>query len=194
MPIGQALSIQTNQVAATQPSARRAREHRSDNGATILPTSEYFVGLLRKVNRPDLVLQLLERASGTSFPELNALADAAKGKLPVESRRSIFHTVAKLAASVRHTIERAAERIMLLEDEYGAQAVQSLLDDECAPALPKVDRARLGYVIDYADLHFGEFRPFLIFNLADAAITIGVLMLLARALFVRDDSPETETK
>ena len=132
MPIGQALSIQTNQVAATQPSARRAREHRSDNGATILPTSEYFVGLLRKVNRPDLVLQLLERASGTSFPELNALADAAKGKLPVESRRSIFHTVAKLAASVRHTIERAAERIMLLEDEYGAQAVQSLLDDERA--------------------------------------------------------------
>ncbi|HMT45470.1 MAG TPA: signal peptidase II, partial [Chakrabartia sp.] len=57
-----------------------------------------------------------------------------------------------------------------------------------------VDRARLGYVIDYADLHFGDFRPFLIFNLADAAITIGVLMLLARALFVRDDSPETETK
>lgn len=57
-----------------------------------------------------------------------------------------------------------------------------------------VDRARLGYVIDYADLHFGDFRPFLIFNLADAAITIGVLILLARALFVRDDSPETETK
>lgn len=132
MPIGQALSIQTNQVAATQPSARRAREHRSDNGATILPTSEYFVGLLRKVNRPDLVLQLLERASGTSFPELKTLADAAKGKLPVESRMSIFHAVAKLAASVRHTIERAAERIMLLEDEYGAQAVQSLLDDERA--------------------------------------------------------------
>ena len=46
-----------------------------------------------------------------------------------------------------------------------------------------VDRARLGYVIDYADLHFGQWRPFYIFNLADAAITIGVVILLVRALF-----------
>jgi signal peptidase II len=43
------------------------------------------------------------------------------------------------------------------------------------------DRAALGYVVDYADLHFGAFRPFLIFNLADAAITIGVLIILARS-------------
>lgn len=50
-----------------------------------------------------------------------------------------------------------------------------------------LDRARLGYVIDYADLHFGDFRPFLIFNLADAMITIGVLILLARALFIGED-------
>ncbi|MEP6010619.1 MAG: signal peptidase II, partial [Parasphingorhabdus sp.] len=43
-----------------------------------------------------------------------------------------------------------------------------------------IDRARLGYVADFADLHIGEFRPFLIFNLADAAISIGVVILLAR--------------
>ena len=49
-----------------------------------------------------------------------------------------------------------------------------------------IDRARLGYVVDYADLHFGEFRPFLVFNVADAAITIGVLLLLVRALLMRD--------
>ena len=48
------------------------------------------------------------------------------------------------------------------------------------------DRYELGYVIDYADLHFGDFRPFLIFNVADAAITIGVLIILARAFFMRD--------
>lgn len=48
------------------------------------------------------------------------------------------------------------------------------------------DRYELGYVIDYADLHFGEWRPFLIFNVADAAITIGVVIILARALFLRD--------
>lgn len=52
------------------------------------------------------------------------------------------------------------------------------------------DRVQLGYVIDYADLHFGEFRPFFIFNLADAAISIGVAIMLARALFVRDNSAQ----
>ncbi len=50
------------------------------------------------------------------------------------------------------------------------------------------DRARLGYVIDYADLHIGAFRPFLVFNVADAAITIGVVVLLGRAFLVRQAS------
>lgn len=49
-----------------------------------------------------------------------------------------------------------------------------------------VDRVRLGYVLDYADLHFGAWRPFLVFNVGDAAITIGVLLLLVRALLMRD--------
>ena len=49
-----------------------------------------------------------------------------------------------------------------------------------------VDRTRLGYVVDFADLHFGEWRPFLVFNVGDAAITIGVLLLLVRALLMRD--------
>ncbi|MFA7603116.1 MAG: signal peptidase II [Novosphingobium sp.] len=48
------------------------------------------------------------------------------------------------------------------------------------------DRASYGYVIDYADFHIGGFRPFLIFNIADAAITIGVLIILARSLFSRE--------
>jgi len=52
-----------------------------------------------------------------------------------------------------------------------------------------VDRSRYGYVADFADLHFGDWRPFLIFNVADAAITIGVLLLLVRALLTRDPKP-----
>jgi signal peptidase II len=54
------------------------------------------------------------------------------------------------------------------------------------------DRVRYGYVIDFLDLHFGAFRPFLVFNLADAAITLGVLILLARAFLSRDVQQETE--
>jgi signal peptidase II len=55
-----------------------------------------------------------------------------------------------------------------------------------------VDRARYGYVVDYADLHFGNWRPFYIFNLADACITIGVVILLARAFLMRE-KPVQET-
>ncbi|HEY1606054.1 MAG TPA: signal peptidase II [Allosphingosinicella sp.] len=49
-----------------------------------------------------------------------------------------------------------------------------------------LDRVRLGYVVDYLDIHFGEWHPFLVFNLGDAAITIGVLLLLVRALLTRE--------
>lgn len=53
-----------------------------------------------------------------------------------------------------------------------------------------VDRVRVGFVIDYLDLHFGDFRPFQIFNLADAAISIGVLIVLARSLLLREKRPD----
>ena len=49
-----------------------------------------------------------------------------------------------------------------------------------------LDRVRLGYVVDFANLHFGSVSPFLVFNVGDAAITIGVLLLLVRALLTRD--------
>ena len=53
-----------------------------------------------------------------------------------------------------------------------------------------LDRARHGYVVDFADLHFGAFRPFLVFNVGDAAISIGVVILLVRAFLARNESPE----
>lgn len=54
------------------------------------------------------------------------------------------------------------------------------------------DRYLYGYVIDYADFHIGTIRPFMIFNVADAAITIGVVIILARAVFIREkpDKPQ----
>jgi signal peptidase II len=53
-----------------------------------------------------------------------------------------------------------------------------------------LDRVRHGYVVDFADLHFGSFRPFFIFNVADAAISIGVVILLLRAILVKDAPKE----
>jgi signal peptidase II len=53
-----------------------------------------------------------------------------------------------------------------------------------------LDRIRHGYVVDFADLHFGDFRPFLVFNVGDAAISIAVVILLLRAFLARKDHHE----
>jgi signal peptidase II len=58
-----------------------------------------------------------------------------------------------------------------------------------------IDRIRLGYVVDFADLGIGTWRWY-IFNVADSAITvsIGVLLLLSvfapRMLGTRPDPPD----
>ena len=49
-----------------------------------------------------------------------------------------------------------------------------------------VDRVRFGYVVDFVHLHWGPWS-FYVFNIADAAITIGVVILLFRALIGRSD-------
>ena len=67
------------------------------------------------------------------------------------------------------------------EKQWGDQAALSLVLGGALGNI--VDRARFGYVVDYADLHFGDFRPFLVFNIADAAISIGIVILLLRAFF-----------
>jgi signal peptidase II len=53
-----------------------------------------------------------------------------------------------------------------------------------------LDRVRHGYVVDFADLHFGDFRPFLVFNVGDAAISIGVVILLLRAFLARKEGQQ----
>lgn len=53
-----------------------------------------------------------------------------------------------------------------------------------------LDRSRHGYVVDWADLHFGDFRPFLVFNVGDGAISIAVVILLLRAFLGRKDRTE----
>jgi hypothetical protein len=79
------------------------------------------------------------------------MTDAAKCILPVLSRKAMFHAVAKLGAEVQQRIERAAERVVLLDDEYGAQAVQSLLneqdgDDAAFLAMPSDRYSRARYL------------------------------------------------
>ena len=46
-----------------------------------------------------------------------------------------------------------------------------------------VDRVQLGYVVDFIDVHFGGWH-YPAFNVADSAITCGVILLLVDALFL----------
>ncbi|WP_037499598.1 signal peptidase II [Sphingomonas jaspsi] len=74
------------------------------------------------------------------------------------------------------------------EDKRGDQLALSLILGGALGNI--VDRVRFGYVLDFLDLHFGAWKPFYVFNVADAAISIGVVILLLRALFVREKAPE----
>lgn len=49
-----------------------------------------------------------------------------------------------------------------------------------------VDRLRLGYVIDFLDFHWQQKYHFPAFNLADAAITVGVLILLVSIVYEKE--------
>ena len=120
-------------VATSKPSPKRARKLRSDDGANILPNAENFVSLVRKVTHPGLLVDLIERTSATALPELKRMVEVANGgKLPIESRKAFFHAVGELEETTLNRIECAAERVMLLDDDYGAQAVLSLLNEDRA--------------------------------------------------------------
>jgi signal peptidase II len=45
-----------------------------------------------------------------------------------------------------------------------------------------IDRIRLGYVVDFVHVAYGWFDFKYVFNVADAAISVGVVLLLLRAL------------
>mgnify|MGYP001056310032 CR=1 FL=1 len=119
-------NVQT--AAGQMPRATRLRG--KDNGPTVLPHLEHFVLLTRKVQRPSLIRVLLENAHGRPLPTIHALTDDTEGSLPTPSRNAIFAAVAELGKEAQARIERAAERIVLLVDEYGAMAVAELLDTD----------------------------------------------------------------
>jgi signal peptidase II len=49
-----------------------------------------------------------------------------------------------------------------------------------------IDRIRLGYVVDFID-----FRVWPVFNIADSAVTIGVIMLVFYFLFMFKGKPKS---
>lgn len=56
-----------------------------------------------------------------------------------------------------------------------------------------IDRVRFGHVVDFLHFFWGQYS-FWVFNLADAAITVGVALLLVRAVMARPSEPPKEAK
>ncbi len=54
-----------------------------------------------------------------------------------------------------------------------------------------IDRVRFGYVVDFIDFHIDTWH-FATFNIADAAISVGAVMLLADAFFLSTEHSEDQ--
>lgn len=78
-------------------------------------------------------------------------------------------------------------RRVLREDRLQASGLALILSGAIGNVL---DRLQHGHVIDFIDVHYGGWH-WPAFNVADSAITVGVLLLLADTLLVRrEPAPE----
>lgn len=101
----------------------------ADGGPCILADMEHFVWLVRKVKNISLIRRLFKN-EGIHVPEeLAALMDKAKAVLPPRVRNKVFSLIAGTSPVTRQRLERIAERIALLDNEHGRQAVLSLLNE-----------------------------------------------------------------
>ncbi len=55
-----------------------------------------------------------------------------------------------------------------------------------------MDRVRLGYVVDFLDLHYQSRYSFPAFNIADASISVGVVILLLSTFFTPSSPPSAD--
>lgn len=121
------------------------RSRPADLGSDLLPAMEHWVWLVRKVKRPALLQTLIVQIHPEAKPELEHLIKPTATALPPTTRRMLFQLVARYSPTVLARLEQAAERIALLDDDYGAQAVHSLLNstrpDEAALLAPTVGKA-----------------------------------------------------
>ena len=105
------------------------RRRGDDSGEDLLPTMEHFVTLARRVKQPLRLLEMVQRFCCTDFPqELIDTAQASKAALIPTQRRKLYEWMAVLPPDLLAKLEHASDRIDALRDEFGIQAVLSLLD------------------------------------------------------------------
>ena len=116
---------QQDNLQSAPPKKPRAIDH----GADILPDMEMWVQLVRKVRLHTLLTELLNATT----PELADLPVKRSPKrlavLPPAERKDLFLKIAALTPASRAQLEYIADLIMTLTDEFGAMAVQSMLNE-----------------------------------------------------------------
>ena len=144
-----ALAAEATATGGGKPRKPRA----TDGGPEILPDMGHYVTLVRKIKHRALVAQWLQHLHPEELPGI-----AWEQKVCTSYKQSLFTVVAGLSGAIRQRLEEAAQRILLLSDDFGCEAVKSLLseDDETeqqavAAAGDKYGRALYLYLCRLAD-------------------------------------------
>ena len=122
---------------ATASGGGKARKPRAtDGGPEILPDMGHYVTLVRKIRHRPLVAQWLQHLHPQELPAIEWAHKVCTGY-----KQSLFTAVAHLPGAIRWRLEDAAQRILLLSDEYGCEAVKSLLRDNDDAEQQAIDAA-----------------------------------------------------
>lgn len=107
---------------------KKTRLRNQDKGPSILSYMQHFVQLVRKVQRADLIQALIEKTHGQPVDALALLQQTPFGLIPAAIRWAIFTSVASLPHLAQQNLERIAERVTLLCDEYGVLAINEQIN------------------------------------------------------------------
>lgn len=111
-------SIDDGQAAAS----RSARQ--SDGASEILPSMAHYTAFVLKCKRPSV----LNRLHAYCGAEVEVSDGAFKNSLlPIAKRRNLFEQIATASAEVHSRLEQVCERVHLLDDPLGGQAIESML-------------------------------------------------------------------
>ena len=116
-----ALAAEAGAAGCGKPRKPRA----TDGGPQLLPDMGHYVALVRKILHRPLVAQWLQHLHTDEL-----LGIEWEHKVCASYKQSLYTVVAGLPGAIRQRLEEAAQRILLLSDDCGCEAVKSLLSED----------------------------------------------------------------
>ena len=126
----------TVSAAASADEGKVRKRRTTDGGPDILPDMGHYVTLARKIRHRPLIAQWLQHLYPEELPGIDW-----EHKVCTSYKQTLFAAIANLPGAIRQRLEEAAQRILLLSDDYGCEAVKSLLRDNDDAEQQAVDAA-----------------------------------------------------